>query len=238
MITEAVILAGGLGTRLRPIVGNDLPKVMLQYAGKPLLHRTIETLRDKGVNEITLVVSHMKEKIMEYFGDGSRFGVHIQYAVQENPKGGTADAVKVAKKKIRGEKFLIIYADNVFHSRTLDKILEMSNKYDGVMCGKEVINPSKFGILELNEDYVVKIHEKPEIPPSKIANTGLYVMPKEIFSATEETKLSPRGEYELTDSIQLLINRGEKIGCFVTKDFWFDPRDAEEIELAGRALQI
>lgn len=237
MISEAVILAGGLGTRLRPIIGNDLPKVMLKYADKPLLRRTIEILRDKGIREITMVVSDKKEKIIEYFGDGSKFGVHIRYVTQENPKGGTADALRYAREKVHGDKFLLIYADNIFHSNTLDEILRTEKNYDGIMCGKEVENPSKFGILELNGTEVVRIHEKPANPPTNIANTGLFVLPKEIFSAIDETKISPRGEYELTDSIQILINRGRKIGCIIVKDFWFDPRDEEEIKKADETLR-
>jgi phosphomannomutase/phosphoglucomutase len=236
-VRETVILAGGLGTRLRPIIGNGTPKVMALYDGKPLLQRTIEVLREKNIREIIVVVSHLKEKIIDYFGDGGRFGVHIQYPTQENPRGGTADALSTAKSKVKGDKFLLIYGDNIFHSKTLDELLSVQGDYDGIICGKEVENPSKFGILELEGSLVKKIHEKPKVPPSNIANTGLFILPKEIFSAIEETKISPRGEYELTDSIQILINRGRKIGCVILKDFWFDPRDVEEIKKAEGSLK-
>lgn len=234
---KAVILAGGIGSRLQPIIGSNNPKVMLKYSDKPLLQRTIEILKERGIKEIVIVVSYQKEKIMNYFGDGSKFGVHIEYVFQRHPKGGTADATSYVKEKIKEENFLLIYGDNIFHLDTLDNLLAVSKHFDGVMCGKEVADPNNYGILEIQNDIVVKIHEKPEKPPSNIANTGLFILPKEIFSAIEETGVSPRGEYELTDSIQILIDRGKKIGCIVTKDFWFDPRNTEEIKKADESLR-
>ena len=233
---KAVILAGGVGTRLQPVIGNDNSKVMLRYSGKPLLQRTIETLKENGINEIVLVVSHQKEKMMSYFGDGSKFGVKIEYVFQKHPKGGTADATGYAKEKINDDKFVLIYGDNVFLAETLEKLIAASKNFDGVMCGKEVENPSNYGILEIENDTVKKIHEKPESPPSNIANTGLFVLPKKIFSAIEKTELSPRGEYELTDSIQMLINDGTSIGCVVAKEFWSDPRSKEELDEAQKAV--
>ncbi len=233
---KAVILAGGVGTRLQPIIGNNNLKVMLEYSDKPLLQRTIEILKEKGIKDIVLVVSYHKEKIMEYFGNGSKFGANIEYVFQKHPKGGTADAVSYAKEKIGNEKFLLIYGDNIFHPNTLERLLEASKNFDGVMCGKEVENPSNYGILEIQNGKVEKIHEKPENPPSNIANTGLFVLPKEIFSAIEQTALSPTGEYYLTDSIQILINKGFAIGCVVAEEFWSDPRNAQEIEEAKKKI--
>lgn len=234
---RAVILAGGIGSRLQPVIGNGNSKVMLKYSDKPLLQRTIEILKEKSINEIVLVVSYQKEKIMNYFGDGSKFGVHIDYAFQKCPKGGTADAVSCAREKTNGEKFLLVYGDNIFHPNTLDNLLAAENGFDGIMCGKQVENPSNYGILEIQDGRVVKIHEKPENPPSNIANTGLFVLPKEIFSAIDKTELSSRGEYELTDSIQHLINQGKKIGCIIAKEFWYDPRNKEEIDEANSTIK-
>lgn len=233
---KAVILAGGMGTRLRPIIGNDNLKVMLKYSDKPLLYRTVELLRDHGIKEIIFVVSHMKHKIIEYFGDGKNFGVKIDYAFQENPKGGTADAVMAAKNKINEDNFILLYGDNVFDESSIEKLLNSRFGFDGVLCTKEVENPSKFGILEVNGTFVKKIHEKPEVPPTNLAMTGLFILPKEIFSATEKTKLSPRGEYELTDSIQILIDSGMKIGYCKLSGFWLDPRDKNEIEQAKKLI--
>lgn len=233
---KAVILAAGLGTRLQPIIGNDKPKVMLEYGEKPLLHRTIDILREKGFKEIIIVVSAHKDKIIDYFGDGEKLGVRIDYVEQQNPKGGTADAVKCVKEKINDEKFLLIYGDNVFSPDILEELLKKEN-FDGVLCSKEVEDPRNFGVLHTEGELVKKIIEKPENPPTNLALTGLFVMPKEIFSAIEETKISPRGELELTDSIQILIDKGHKLGFVNASGYWFDPGDENEIEKARHTVE-
>lgn len=233
---KAVILAAGMGTRLRPFVG-DNQKTMTKYSEKPLLQRTIDVLREKGFKEIVLVVNYMKEQIMEFFGDGSNFGVKIEYAVQQNPKGGTADAVKCVRNKIHDDKFLLIYGDNVFDSAILDALMKKLDHFSGILCGKQVENPSKFGIMQVDGLHVKRIIEKPEVPPSNLALTGLFILPKDIFRAIDETKLSSRGEYELTESIQILINEGYEFGFVIAEGFWLDPRDQNEINMADVFLK-
>lgn len=233
---KAVILAGGLGTRLRPIIGNENLKTMIKYSGRPLLHRTVDMLREKGFEEIVFVVSHMRHKIMDYFGDGKNFGVKIEYVFQENPRGGTADAVRCVENKINEEKFLLLYGDNVFDGSSIDKLTNSRFGFDGVLCAKEVENPTKFGILEVDSSLVKKIHEKPQTPPTNLAMTGIFILPRDIFNAIEQTKLSARGEYELTDSIQILIDSGMKIGYCKLPGFWLDPRDKKEIDEAERLV--
>jgi bifunctional UDP-N-acetylglucosamine pyrophosphorylase/glucosamine-1-phosphate N-acetyltransferase len=228
---KAVILAAGMGTRLRPHIGEN-QKTMVKYSEKPLLQRTLEMLRSRGVSEVVMVVNYMKEQIMEFFGDGSRFGLHIDYVVQQNPKGGTADAVRCVRNHIADEKFLLIYGDNVFDGKILDELVKKSSHFHGVLCGKQVENPNKFGIMQVDGLHVRRIIEKPQVPPSNLAMTGLFVMPKDIFRAIDETELSPRGEYELTDSIQILIDEGMNFGFVITEGFWMDPRDQDEIKMA------
>lgn len=234
---KAVILAAGMGTRLKPHIGNDRQKTMLRYSQKPLLQRTVEILRDKGFKEIVMVVNYMKEQIMDYFGDGSGFGVGIEYVVQQNPKGGTADAVRCVKDKIDGKNFLLIYGDNIFEHEVLEPVLKKDGHFDGVLCGKQVDNPQMFGVLQVDGLHVKRIIEKPAIPPSNIALAGIFVLPYEIFDAIQETGLSPRGEYELTESIQKLIDKGRKFGFVIAEGYWMDPRNKEEIELADKLVQ-
>lgn len=235
---KAVVLAAGLGRRMRPIIGEGKQKTMMKYSDKPLLQRNVEILVKMGLKDIVMVVNYMKEDVMGLFGDGSKFGANIEYVVQDNPKGGTADAVKYAKEKVDEDKFVLVYGDNVFDPHILDKVVKHVDGFDGVVCGKEVENPSKFGILELDGDHVKKIIEKPDEPPSNLALTGLFVLPKEIFGAIDRTEMSKRGEYELTDSIQILIDDGKKFGYVVTTEFWFDPRDKEEIEKADEMVKV
>lgn len=234
---KAVILAAGMGTRLKPVIGDGQQKTMVQYSDKPLLQRTVEVLRSKGFTEIVVVVNYMKEQVMEFFGDGSRFGVKIEYQYQENPKGGTADAVRCVREKISEDKFLLVYGDNVFDPKILDEMMKRSSHFDGMLCGKQIANPQKFGIIQVDGLHVKKIIEKPEVPPSNLALTGLFVMPRDIFSAIDRTGLSPRGEYELTESIQILIDGGKNFGFVVASGYWLDPRDKEEMDKAEEILK-
>lgn len=233
---KAVILAAGMGTRLQPHIGNN-QKTMLKYSQKPLLQRTVEVLRERGFEEIVLVVNFMKEQIMEFFGDGSSLGVRIEYVVQQSPRGGTADAVRCVRDKITEDRFLLIYGDNVFDAKILDEMLRKLNHFNGILCGKQVENPNKFGIMQVDGFHVKRIIEKPEVPPSNLALTGLFILPREIFSAIDRTELSPRGEYELTESIQILIDEGLDFGFIIAEGFWIDPRDKEEIKIADVFLQ-
>ena len=235
---RTVILAAGMGTRLRPVIGNGKQKTMAKYSDKPLLQRNIEILKENGLEDIVIVVNYKKEEIMDFFGDGSRFGVKIEYVVQKNPKGGTADAVKCIKDKITEEKFVLIFGDNIFDPKILYRILEEVNGYDGILCGKEVEDPSRFGILEMDGKHVKRIIEKPENPPSNLALTGLFVLPKDIFSAIERTKLSKRSEYELTDSIQILLDEGREFGFVAATEFWLDPSSKDEMSKAEKLVKV
>jgi bifunctional UDP-N-acetylglucosamine pyrophosphorylase/glucosamine-1-phosphate N-acetyltransferase len=234
---KAVILAAGVGSRLKKHIGSGTSKTMVQYGDRPLLHRTVDMLRERGVDEIVIVVNYMKDQIMGHFGDGSGFGVKINYAHQENPKGGTADAVRQAEGKINDDKFVVIYGDNVFHPNIVDAVLSKSKDFHGVLSCKRVDNPKEFGVLETEGPHVKRITEKSENPPSNLALAGIFVLPNEIFQAIRKTKLSSRGEYELTDSIQILIDEGKKIGFIEVDKFWIDPASKEDLEKAQQLVK-
>jgi len=239
-IKEAVVVVAGLGTRLKPVIG-EIPKSMIKYNSKPLLEYILTALRDHGIENFVLVVNFKKEVVIDYFGDGSKFDINIQYVVQENPKGGTADAVSYAKGKVQGEKFFVIYGDNVFDPRILDEILAKSDEYDGILCGKEMHDVTQYGTFRIEGDLVKEIAEKSPQPPSKIAFTGLMILPSAIFDAIKETKLSERGQKELTTSIGILSKKGFRFGYVVADEFWMDPRnkdDLNEIEKFYKSFEI
>lgn len=200
---KAVVLAGGKGTRMGSLT-KDKPKVMLKINEEPILERIIRGLRTNGIKEIILVVNYKKEKIIDYFGDGSDFGVKIDYVTQEEPLG-TADALRYAKPFIDQECFLALYGDHLFDSDVLSKL---KNQNKPTICVKRVRNPKRFGVVDIKGKKIKRILEKTENPPTNLANTGIYLLPKEIFDGIEKTKKSERGEYELTDSIQKLIDKG------------------------------
>ena len=233
---QAVILAAGLGTRMRPIIGDDTPKVMLRLNGKPLLQYIVEILKKYGIEHIVMVVHHKKEQIMNFFQDGSDFGIRIEYVVQENPKGGTADAVRHAKSKIKCEKFLLVYGDNLFDPAAIGKLMEAQKKHDGILAVKKMDDVSKYGVVETKGDRVVGIVEKPEVAKSNLVLAGLFVLPSAVFGYIEKIKPSKRNEYELTDAIQLLIENNYNVGYVRIEGFWTDPRDAKELELAKQFI--
>jgi UDP-N-acetylglucosamine diphosphorylase / glucose-1-phosphate thymidylyltransferase / UDP-N-acetylgalactosamine diphosphorylase / glucosamine-1-phosphate N-acetyltransferase / galactosamine-1-phosphate N-acetyltransferase len=228
---KALILAAGMGSRLRPLTLKR-PKPLLEVGKKPLLEHIIDSLSENGIREIFIVVSYKKEMIMEYFGDGSKFGVSISYLSQEDSRGGTGAAVKCAKGKIK-ERFILLNGDIFFDKVIIKKMIEASKNYDGMIVCREVSNPQSYGILETDKDRIVRIVEKPDNPKSNLANAGMYIFSGSIFDAIDKTALSERGELEITDSIQLLIDSGAKLTFLKIGDLWMDIGTIEDYERAN-----
>lgn len=227
---KAVILSAGKGTRLLPLT-EKTHKGLLLIGGKPLLEHSIKALSQNGIKEIFLVVNPFREQIEKYFGDGSKFGVRIKYLFQENPKGGTADAVRQAKE-IK-ENFILLNGDVFFHPSIIGKLMESYKDVDGLIVGKEVENPEEFGVLKIENGIITEIVEKSKNPPSNIVNAGICLLPKEIFDAVEITPLSKRGEYEIIDSIQILIDKGFVFKPVITNEFWIDIGRIEDYKKAN-----
>lgn len=228
---KALILAAGMGTRLKPLTSKR-PKSLLEVSGKPILEHIINSLSKNGVKEIFIVVNYKKEMIIDYFGNGSKFGVSINYLFQKDSRGGTGEAVRTGKGKIK-EKFILINGDILFDQIIIKKMIETVKNYDGLMTCKEVNEPKRYGIIEIDGDRIVKIVEKPDRPKSNLANMGMYIFPETIFDAIDKTELSERGEIEITDSIQILIDSGARLTFLKTDDFWMDIGRIEDYEKAN-----
>jgi bifunctional UDP-N-acetylglucosamine pyrophosphorylase/glucosamine-1-phosphate N-acetyltransferase len=213
---KAVILAAGKGTRMGPLTENR-PKVMLPIANRPLLEHIILTLKIAGISDILIVTGYCREKIEEYFKDGSKLGVNIVYVEQKMQKG-TADAIASVKNSIN-ERFLVTNGDVFAGSSDIKNLLKTSG--DVVIASKRVASPEEYGILYVKGKWVEKIVEKPKSSASDIANAGIYVFSPDIFDAIENTIPSLRGEYEITDSIQHMIDSGKHAG-FVILERWQD----------------
>ncbi len=201
---EAVLLAAGRGTRLLPLTA-EVPKVMMDINGKPLMEIIINQLKSVGVTKIIIIVRHLKEKIINYFADGSKFGVFIEYVDQKEMKG-TGHAVLQAKDLIFEEKFLCLAADSLFETSLLERVL--SHQSEGVLVCKDVQDPENYGVLNLDGILVKGIVEKPKEFVGSCANLSVYLFPKQIFSACSRLQPSSRGELEVTDAIQDLIDSG------------------------------
>jgi UDP-N-acetylglucosamine diphosphorylase/glucosamine-1-phosphate N-acetyltransferase len=213
---KAVILAAGKGTRMRPLTENR-PKVMLPLANKPLLEHIILTIKTAGIRDFLIVTGYRKEMIEEHFKDGSKLGVNIEYIEQKMQKG-TADAIASVKNSI-DERFLVTNGDVLAGSSDIKNLLKTDG--DMVIASKRVASPEEYGILYVKGNRVEKIVEKPKSSESDIANSGIYVFSPDIFNAIENTKPSIRGEYEITDSIQQMIDSGKQTG-FVLLEKWQD----------------
>ena len=224
---KAVLLAAGEGNRLRPIT-TSRPKPLIPIAGKPLLEHTILGLKEAGIDSILLIVGYKQQMIEDYFKDGlDDFGVKIEYITQKEHLG-TAHAAQYAKDFVGDDEFLLMYGDILVESEVFKSIVQQFNNFkpEGVISLVRVENPEEFGIISLNnEGYVEKITEKPPKGANlgNLANAGIYIFTPMIFQAIQETQKSKRGEYEFTDSMEILISKlGGKIKGFILKEFWSD----------------
>lgn len=209
---KAVILAAGEGRRLRPFT-ETMPKVMLPVANKPVLEYVIDAVKTSGINEIVLVVGYKKEVIMDYFKDYE--DINITYVVQEKQLG-TAHALLQTKDLIDGD-FLVLSGDNIIDHRGIEKLLKEKSKYS--MLIKEHVHPSKYGVVVVEKNILKEIVEKPAEEGGKFISTGIFKFPDSIFEKVEE--ITSQGVYELTDVIQSVVDRGEKIRS-IRSDFWMD----------------
>jgi UDP-N-acetylglucosamine diphosphorylase/glucosamine-1-phosphate N-acetyltransferase len=196
---KAVILAAGEGHRMRPLTSHR-PKVMLPIANKPIIEHLLIEAKAAGIKEFVFVVGYCDEQVREYFGNGEKWEVSITYSEQRKQLG-TADAIRNVESSVDGN-FLVINGDVIIGR---DDIKHLKNKKHNTMSVIGVKDPRGLGIVELSGGKVVNIYEKTAMPPSLMANTGLYLFTPEIFEAISRTEKSPRGEYEITDSLQILM---------------------------------
>ncbi len=229
---KAVILAAGLGTRLRPVT-DEIPKAMVKVADKPLIDYSLDKLQEAGIQDVCIVVGYLADTIKDYLGDGSSRDMDISYVVQEEQLG-LAHAVDQAKESI-DDSFVVLLSDNLY----ADSLADLKASFEDFggeagICVTEVEDPTQFGVVELDDDKIVKMVEKPEVPPSNLAIVGIYFFksPK-LFEIIKDLKPSGRGEYEITDAIQGLITQGEDVYAIRMKGWWKDTgtfEDLREIE--------
>lgn len=232
---KALVLAAGKGIRMLPVT-EDFPKAMVEVAGKPFLERILEMLKGAGIDEIAIVVGYRKERIMEYFGNEFK-GIKINYAIQEKQLG-TAHAIGAARRFMQGD-FISVNGDVLFEP-ALIKELAGKNGFDAVIAGRKVRDISRFAALEIENGFVKKIIEKPKPgeTATDIANCGIYKFSKKIFDAIERTPLNPiRKEYEITDSLKLMLGEGARIACVLYKGFRIDISNAKDLEEANRRFE-
>ena len=230
-----MILAGGKGTRLRPITHTSA-KQLVPIANKPILFYGIEAIRDAGVQEIGIIVGDTAEEVKEAVGDGERFGVRITYIHQEAPLG-LAHAVKISKDFMADDPFVMYLGDNLLSGGITGFVREFEKGgCDSQILLTRVKNPSDFGVAELDGGRVVGLEEKPKKPKSDYALVGVYMFTPVIFEATEKIEPSWRGELEITDAIQYLIQNGYVVNSHVVEGWWKDTGKLEDMLDANRMI--
>jgi len=222
---KAVILAAGEGVRLQPITSTR-PKHLIKVGGKPILEHCLNAVKTSGIDEALIVIHYMGDVIRQYFGDGEKFGLKIEY-VEQKAVLGTGNAVSLVEPYVKDD-FLLVYGDLLFSAEAVENVIDLHRKEKpaATMAVVPVENPEDYGIVELeDEKHVKRIVEKPkhEEAPSNLANAGIYVFSAEIFDKIRETSASARGEWEITDAISQLLNEKKTVFAVkISQDDWVD----------------
>jgi len=233
---KGIILHGGHGTRLRPLTHTG-PKQLLPIGNKPMSQYCIESICDAGITDIAIIIGGLgSNKVIEYYGNGEKFGVNITYIEQDEPRG-IAHAIRLCKEFVNNEKFLVFLGDNIIQKPITD-FVENFNKsdYDATVLLCEVDNPSRFGIADVENEKIVKITEKPKKPTSNLAVTGIYLLTPLIFEVIDNLKPSWRNELEITDALDNLLKQNNNIGYETITDYWKDTGTPEDILNANRQV--
>src|SRR3989338_9151323 len=233
---KGIILHGGHGTRLRPLTHTG-PKQLLPIANKPMSQYALDDLKKAGVKDIAIIIGDVyPEKVKEYYGDGSKFGVNITYVYQDKPKG-ISHAIRLCKDFIGSEKFIVYLGDNVLIKNLIDYTKKFSSSNsDAMILLCEVDEPQRFGIAELDGTKIKKIMEKPKNPPSNLAVIGIYFLTPKIFDIIDKLKPSWRGELEITEALQLLMDDGYSIEYDTVTGWWKDTGTPEDIIHANKLV--
>ncbi len=234
---KAVLLAAGEGTRLRPLT-EDKPKGMVEVAGKPILTHCFEQLAELGADELLVVVGYMKETIIEHYGDDFE-DIPITYAHQRE-QNGLAHALLTVEEYI-DEPFMLMLGDNIFRANLQDVLnRQQEDRADAAFLVEEVPweEASRYGVCDTNKyGEIVEVVEKPDDPPSNLVMTGFYTFTPAIFHACHLVQPSNRGEYEISDAVDLLLQSGRTIDAIRMDGWRIDVGYPEDRDRAEQLLE-
>jgi glucose-1-phosphate thymidylyltransferase len=233
---KGLILSGGAGTRLRPITHTSA-KQLVPVANKPVLFYGIEALVEAGIIDIAVIIApETGPEIRQAAGDGSNFGARITYIEQEAPLG-LAHALLTAEDYLGQSPFVMYLGDNLLRNGITDLVeVFRGSEPDALILLTRVDDPSSYGVAELNGERVVRLVEKPKDPPSDLALVGVYMFTPAIFEAAHSIEPSGRGELEITDAIDSLIESDRRVESHIVKGWWKDTGKLEDMLEANRLV--
>jgi glucose-1-phosphate thymidylyltransferase len=234
---KGLILSGGKGTRLYPITFNRA-KQLVPVANKPVLFRVIEAIKEAGIDDIGIVIGDTGEEIKQAVGDGRRWDVKITYIPQDAPMG-LAHAVKISHSFLGDDRFVMFLGDNVIQGGISSLIRQFADSdWNSQVVLTQVDHPEHYGVAELDEQgRIRRLVEKPRNPPSKLALVGIYMFDHNVFQAVNAIKPSWRGELEITDAIQWLVENGCAVHPYIHRGWWIDTgKPIDMLEANNRVL--
>ncbi len=236
---KGLILSGGKGTRLYPLTFTSA-KQLIPVANKPILFRVIESIRDAGIDEIGIVVGDTADEIKAAVRRGNKWGVKVTYIHQEEPLG-LAHAVKISKDFLGDERFVMFLGDNVIQGGISPLIRQFSDaEWSSQIVLTEVKHPESYGVAELSQSgEIIQLIEKPKVPPSNLVLVGIYMFDHHIFEAVEAIRPSWRGELEITDAIQWLVDHQDySVYPYIHRGWWIDTgRPGDMLEANSLVLE-
>jgi glucose-1-phosphate thymidylyltransferase len=234
---KAIILCGGKGTRLAPL-SNNTPKQLLPIANKPTIFYILDQIIRSEISDIGIIVSpHNRNIMINSIGYGDNLGVNISYITQQKPIG-LANAVKESRSFVNDDNFLLVLGDNLIQNDFNSIISKFeNNSCDALIVIREVSDPRMFGVVELDDTgRIAKLIEKPKKPKSNLAIIGLYIFQPNIFDAIERISPSWRGEYEITDAIQNLLDTGGSLDYYIYRGIWQDIGNPGDLIVANKII--